>query len=123
MKISKDDYILGVWYCEKNRGDHQGYSIIIASKSFDGLWNIHIRNKFDNGNIKEQCIGFSNHPTEEQMIERAGYFYDVATHFFPDLKEIIEVKGDYIKMIFMVSMNEKLFLKENLESVFQDKRV
>lgn len=119
MKISKDDYILGVWYCEKNRGDHQGYSIMIVSKDSEDQWNIHIRNKFDVGNIKEQCIGFANHPTEEQMNERTKLFYDVATHFFPDLKEVIEVKGDYLKMIFMMSMNDKLFLKENVENVFR----
>jgi len=123
MNITKDDYILGVWYCEKNRGDHQGYSLMVVAKNSESLWSIHIRNKFDNGNIKEQCLGFDNHPSGDQMIERAKLLYDVAVNFFPDLKEVIDIKGDYFKMIFMISMNDKLFLKENLEAVFQDKRV
>jgi len=96
---------------------------MVASKNQEGQWFINIRNRFDEGRIKEQIITFRDSPDGPTMIERGKIFFEVASQFFPDLKEYIDVKGDYIKMIFMVAMNDKLVLKENIESIFTDKRV
>jgi len=108
MNIGKNDYVLGLWYCEKHKGEHPGYSIIIVNRNPEGIWYLNIRNHFKNEQVAEHTFKMDDKPSEDIIKLRVKLLYDVAKNFFPDFYEYIEVKGDYMALAFRVAMSEKL---------------
>jgi len=102
--IDKNDYILGVWHCERLRGNDKGYAFVIAKKPKEGNWQLLIKTHTKNLASKEPLIlTFDDSPDIDTIKLRAELVFEPAKSFFPDFSEYVEVKGSKEKLLLLVA--------------------
>lgn len=102
--INKDDYILGIWYCEKFTGKDKGYAFVIARKPKQRNWQLLIKS-FTQGITEKETVAltFDDVPSTGTMIMRAEFAFECAKAFFPDFSEYIEVYGSKEKLLLAIA--------------------
>jgi hypothetical protein len=111
MNIQEDDYILGVWYCEKFRGKHKGYAIVIARKPKQRDWQLIIKSStLDMMDREPVILTFDDFPSLETMKARGELVFEPAKIFFPDFSEYIEVKG-HVELLLLAIAEAKCYDK------------
>jgi len=122
MKIKKDSFISGIWFCKKNKGSYQGEATIVLSKSIEGKWIINIRTLYEmnlGAKVSEQQITLNKETDEAMAINNTEAFYKATAMFFPDIREHIKIDGDFVRAYLIISENAKHLSEAHLANILE----
>jgi len=107
MEIRSEDYILGIWFAEKNKGIEKGNVLGMAIRRPDGKWYVEIRTRmyrdektFASDDKKRfNSFELKKDTPEEFVKEKLDEIFDMTKNFFPNYYEYVEIKGNLEAML------------------------